>query len=89
MLKKEKGFMKLEGMNYKVDINRGEDKIYFWTNAPKKVTKLLLTLWFTSVIESSDYYIIHDLFQEFGYVIKINNNEVSGAIYLNLNELTY
>jgi len=29
MLKKEKGFMKLEGMNYKVDANRGEDKIYF------------------------------------------------------------
>lgn len=37
-----------KGINYKVDIDNGDSTIYFQTNAPNKITKLLLNLWFKS-----------------------------------------
>jgi len=85
MLKKEKG----EGINYIVDIDAGECTIYFWTNAPKKITRLLFILCFGSLKDSGEYNTIADLFEQFGYVFKNYNYELEEYIYLDLNQLTY
>ena len=80
---------KNEGLNYMVDIDAGECTICFWTNAPKKITRLLLILWFTNVRDSGDYDTLYNLFEEFGYVSKNYNQELDKHIYLDLSELTY
>ena len=88
MIKNRIGLIKNEGINYKVDISNG-DLICFWTNAPKKITKLLLILWFTNVEGNGEYDIINDLFKEFGYVLKNYNEESDEYMHLNFNELIY
>ena len=89
MLKEKNVSAKNEGLNYMVDIDAGECTICFWTNAPKKITRLLLILWFTNVRDSGEYNTLDNLFEEFGYVFKNYNYELEEYIYLDLNELTY
>jgi hypothetical protein len=89
MLKEKNVSGKNEGLNYMVDIDAGECIICFWTNAPKKITRLLLILWFANVRESGDYYTLYNLFEEFGYASKNYNQELEQYVHLDLSELTY
>ena len=88
MVKNRTGLINDEGLNYKVEIDNG-DLIYFWTNAPIKITKLLLILWFINVEGNGEYNMINDLFKEFGYIVKNYNEELNKYIHLNFNELIY
>lgn len=76
-----------KGINYRVDIDKGDSTIYFATNAPKKITKLLLKLWFRSERDYSEYDKMDHLFNEFGYEFKSYNHELRKHIYLNCKEL--
>ncbi|WP_297425520.1 hypothetical protein [Clostridium sp.] len=89
MLKGPKRFVKCEGMNhYKVDINNGERTIYFWSDAPRKVTKVLLIVWFKHLGKSGDYSTMHELFEECNYRMKDSNDEIERYINLTLDEVT-
>lgn len=72
-----------KGINYKVDIDNGDSTIYFQTNAPKKITKLLLNLWFKSERDYGEYDEMGGLFNNFGYELKNYNHELREHIYLN------
>lgn len=54
---------------YKVNIDNEKCTKYFITNASYKVTKLLLTLWFTNINNSKELDSFEKLFEEFGYTI--------------------
>ena len=76
-----------KGINYKVDINKGDCTIYFVTNAPKKITKLLLKLWFRSERDCGEYDEMGGIFKEFGYEFENYNHELKNHIYLKCKEL--
>ena len=88
MVKGPKSFVKWEGMNYyKVDINIGECTIYFWSDAPTKITKVLLRLWFRKFRNIGCYVTMEDFFEECGYRLKCSNDEVERYIPLRLEEV--
>ena len=88
MGKGPKRFVKSDGMNhYKVDINTGECIIYFWSDAPTKITKVLLRLWFKKFRHSGCFDTIQDFFKECGYRLKCSNDEVERYIPLRLEEV--
>lgn len=88
MGKGPKRFVKSDGMNhYKVDINNGECIIYFWSDAPTKITKVLLRLWFRKFRNSGCYDTMHDFFEECDYRLKCSNDEVERYIPLRLEEV--
>lgn len=89
MVKGPKRFVKCEGMNhYKVNINNGERTIYFWSDAPRKITKVLLRLWFKKFRNSGYYNTMKDFFEECEYILKDSSDKVEQYIYLTLNEVT-
>lgn len=88
MVKGPKRFVKSDGMNhYKVDINNAECIIYFWSDAPTKITKVLLKLWFKKFRNSGCYVMMEDFFEECGYRLKCSNDEVERYIPLRLEEV--
>lgn len=88
MLKGPKRFVKCEGMNhYKVNINNGECTIYFWSDAPRKITKVLLRLWFKKFRNSGYYNTMQDFFEECEYRLKDSSDKVEQYIYLTLDEV--
>lgn len=88
MVKGPKRFVKCEGMNhYKVDINNGECTIYFWSDAPRKITKVLLRLWFKKIRDCGYYNTMQDFFEECEYRLKESSDEIERYIYLTLDEV--
>ena len=88
MVKGPKRFVKWEGMNhYKVDINNGECTIYLWSDAPTKITKVLLRLWFRKFRNSGCYDTMQEFFVECDYRLKCSNDEVERYIPLRLEEV--
>lgn len=88
MVKGPKRFVKSDGMNhYKVDINGGERTIYFWSDAPRKITKVLLRLWFKKIRDGGYYNTMQDFFEECEYRLKDSSDEIERYIYLTLDEV--
>ncbi|EHJ02394.1 hypothetical protein CDLVIII_5931 [Clostridium sp. DL-VIII] len=88
MLKGPKRFVKCEGMNhYKVTVNNGECTIYFWSDAPRKITKVLLRLWFKKFRNSGYYNTMQDFFEECEYRLKDSSDEIERYISLTLDEV--
>ena len=88
MVKGPKRFVKCDGMNhYKVDFNNGECTIYFWSDAPTKITKVLLRLWFKKFRNSGCYDTMQEFFVECDYRLKCSTDEVERYIPLRFEEV--